>query len=286
MWHQVKSYGIVNRAVAFLFSQFNEKDSIDTSDCSLNPDAITLSEVDVDLQYPGKGPMYMGNSELNVVIKELKEHLVDKKKGYITLKSVYRMILSNHQMGAKKKKLLVNKTKLMYNHFLELAGGNQENMNQSFLESLTRKQFRPVYLWLFPMEPANNYEHEYAYFLPEEIQEKIEELRTSNSGTLKKDVFMEEYENMGGTRKFAEEFWTNLAGSLDTSEVSDISETLEKALMNYDLYRREDPEQDQHDGDSTIVTPQGHVSQPKRESNSVYHDEDVNEEAPQRKEEL
>lgn len=271
---------MVNRAVAFLFSQFNGQKSINTSDCPPKPDPVSLSDVDVDLQYPGSGPMSMGNSELSEVLEQLKKYAVSKKKRYITKKHIYNLIYNMHEHTPKRKELLVEKTKSMYNYFLQLAGGNQENMTQAFVDSLTREQVRPVYKWLFPMEPANFYEHEYAYFQPEELQEEVQNLLQSSKGVLKKGVFIEAYTKIGGTTRFAEEFWENLAGSLDTSEVSGdvVTTTLPKALEKYDLYRREDPEErEAFDDDSIIVTPQGHVSQPKSNSRGVYESQGTSE---------
>ena len=59
MWHQVKSYGVENRAVAFLFSQFIDRTDLNTSDCKEKEEPVLLSDVDVDLQYPGTGVMYL-----------------------------------------------------------------------------------------------------------------------------------------------------------------------------------------------------------------------------------
>lgn len=285
MWHQVKSFGEVNRAIAFLFSQFIERTELNMTGCEKkNQTPIPLSEVDVDLQYPGTGSMYMGHNELYTVMEELRENLVDEKKGYVTKRRVYSLIRMYHQMSAPNKDERVKKAKAMYAHFLALAGGTKENMNQSFVDNLTREQVRPCYLWAFPMEPANSYEHEYSYFLPETLTEILEEAIEYNGGKITKDAFLELYQQNGGTEKFAQEFWQNLAG--DSSEVSDFSETIEKAVAKYHYYRREDPERKEDNDEAVIVTPQGHTSQPKRETGGYDKSDEKEKEREINKDEL
>ena len=266
MWHQVKSYGEENRAVAFLFSQFEGRTELNMSDCKEKQKAVFLSQVDVDLQYSGTGIMSMGNNELESVMKDLQKTLVSKKKGYVTKKRVFSIIVMNHDMANKVKEMLIEKAEAMYKHFLKLAGGVKENMNQTFVDNLKRHEVRPCYKWMFPVEPSSSYEHEYSYFLPETVKEMIQGgLEESKDGKLKKDTLIKLYLEEGGTEKFAGELWDNLSGE-GKEETDAESMDLEKALKKYEFYRKEDPENEQEDDDdAVIITPQGHKSRPKRE---------------------
>ena len=278
MWHQVKSYGVENRAVAFLFSQFDGREELNMTDCQEKQEPVFLSQVDVDLQYPGTGLMYMGNNELESVMADIRDRLVDKKTGYVTKKRVYTMVLMNHDGGAHKvKERLVAKAKAMYIHLLQLAGGVKENMNQSFVDNLKRSDVRPCYHWIFPVEPSNSYDHEYSYFLPEVVEEIIQKgLEQSEDGKLQKDNFIKLYLEENGTEKFAEELWENLAGEGAQQTDAD-SMDMRKALKKYEDFRKEDPENDEEDDDAVIITPQGHKSQPKREQGGYGADKKTKE---------
>jgi len=277
MWHQVKSYGAVNRAVAFLFSQFEDKELNVTACSEKNQTPVFLSEVDVDLQYPGTGNMGMGGFELDALAREFNDKLVDKKVGHITKKRTYKFVRLNHEGSFKNKHLFVKKTKALYNHLLEIAGGIEKNMNQSFVESLTREQLRKTYDWVFAIEPSNSYEHEYSYFSPDHLRGIVEALlESSGRRTVEKQVFLDEYQNNGGTERFALEFWQNLAG--DANEVTDASKNIDKAVKKYVYYQKESTDQDDEDGDAVNITPQGHQTRPKNERGGYSNQEDPNEE--------
>ena len=173
MWHQVKSYGVENKAVAFLFSKFTDRTDLNMSDCKEKEEPVFLSDVDVDLQYPGTGLMYMGHRQLEVVMADLRKNLVSKKKGYVTKNRVYAMIIMEHEVANKVQEKILHKAKSMYEHFLKLAGGIKENMNQSFVDKLKRHEVRPCYNWLFPTEPTNSYDYEYSYLSPQDVAEII-----------------------------------------------------------------------------------------------------------------
>jgi len=276
MWHQVKSYGVENRAVAFLFSQFTGRTELNTTDCKEKEEPVFLSDVDVDLQYPGTGVMYMGHNELESVMAELRKSLVSKKKGYVTKKRVYTMIIMNHDVANKVQDKLLHKARSMYEHFLELAGGIKENMNQSFVDNLKRHEVRPCYKWMFPTEPSNSYEHEYSNFSPGNVAEIIQEtLEEDKEGKLKKENLIKRYVGGGGTEKFAQELWDNLAGE-GNEETDAESMDLKKALKKYEDHQREDPDNERDGDDDVIVTPQGHKSRPKSEEGG-YGDEDKEE---------
>ena len=261
MWHQVKSFGETNMAIAFLFSRFQDRKHLNTSDCPENIRPVRLSDVDVDLQYPGHGLMTMGNSEIEGIREEL-DLLLDEEKGYITKRNCYRLVYTGHQSGAKNKDLMLQKAKNMFAYLVSLAGGSKQNVTMEFIEGISRAQIRPLYKWLYPIEPANSYDHEYSVFLPEMIKERIHAIKMKNNGNIEKNIFIYNYQQMGGTLEFAENFWSKLAG--DQEVIQDVSKTIDIALEKYELYRRNDPEALKADEDAIIITPQGHKSQPKK----------------------
>lgn len=278
MWHQVKSYGESNKAIAFLFSQFNKHKNINTSECPEKVVSIPLSEVDVDLQYPGYGIMPMGNSEISAIKQDLPQ-LINETTGYVTKRSTFQVVYQGHESGAKNKELMVQKAKNMYAYLLEIAGGTKEKMTTDFLRNLTRAQIRPLYPWLFPIEPAGSYNHEYSVLLPEDLTDTIENMKSNNKGVLQKKDFLKVYQDIGGTLKFAENFWQKLAG--DKNEISDTSKTIADALAPYEYHRREDPDREVEDDDAVIVTPQGHKSQPKKMKGGYAQTKEEEEEEPE-----
>ena len=288
MWHQVKSYGVENKAVAFLFSKFTDRTDLNTSDCKEKEEPVLLSDVDVDLQYPGTGLMYMGHRQLEAVMDDLRKHLVCKKKGYVTKNRVYTMIIMKHEVANKVQEKMLRKARSMYDHFLKLAGGIKENMNQNFVDNLKRHEVRPCYNWLFPIEPSNSYEFEYSILSPQNVAEIIKQtLEEDKEGKLKKAKLINLYVGEGGTEKFAQELWNNLAGE-GNDETDAESMDLKKALKKYEDHQREDPDNENDGNDDVIVTPQGHKSQPKRRGGYVekYEEEEVDVPPENPKEEL
>ena len=273
-WHQVKSFGETNRAVAFLFSQFANANEINTTNCPRHLQNVLLSDVDVDLQYPGHGVMTMGNFEIKS-LHEMMYEAIDSKKGFITKKRVYRFVYENHRNGAINKDLILKKAKALFHYLLEIANGDAESMNEDFVRDLTRDQLRQTYQWIFPMEPANNYEHEYAHFTPEEIIELITDLTHDGAKSLFKEELVKEYQEKGGTAKFAEELWERLAGKEVSVTVTE--KNLAHATEKYEYFRRDKPDED-YDDEDTITTPQGHKSQPRKFTGG-YGDGDEGEKA-------
>ena len=262
MWHQVKSFGETNMAIAFHFKQFQGRKHLNTSDCPKNISPVKLSDVDADLKYPGHGLMTMGNADISEIQNEHLPELINRKKGHITKRNTYRVVYRGHSSGDKNMKLIKHKAKNLYNYLSELADGKAESVTHEFIQSISREQVRPVHQWLFPIEPENSCDNEYSVFEPEEITRIIEEIKERNNGKIGKKIFVDGYQKLGGTLKFAEEFWTRLAG--DKLEIKDTSKTIEYALENYELHRGNDPEAFNVGDDGTIITPQGHKSQPKR----------------------
>lgn len=290
MWHQVRSYGESNQAVAFLFSQFKGRKELNLTNCSEDHQKpIPLSEVDVDLQYPGTGVFFMGHNELESVMEDLNHEIVDKKKGYITKHSVYRFVYAQHREGYINKEIVKDKTMKIYEYLLSIAGEDKQAMNKSFVASLKRAQVRPMYPWFFPTEPASAYTHEYSYFTPEEVRENVLLAIDAYEGKMTKEQFLQFYKEMGGSEKLGQEFWGNLAGDAEEVSGDDITKNLDKALVKYEYYRREDPEREEEDEEAVIVTPQGHQSRPKHESGGyepVKVQDNINKKVQEKKDEL
>ena len=259
MWHQVKSLGETNMAIAFLFSQFRDRKHLNTSDCPENIRPIKLSDVDVDVQYPGHGLIPEGEIE---GIREQLVWLLDEEKGYITKRNCYRVVYGGHERGAKNKELILQKAKKLFAYLIGLAGGSKRNMTREFIEGISRAQIRPLHKWLLPVDPSSSYDYEYSVFLPEMIKARIDAIKMENNGNIEKNLFIYNYQEMGGTLEFADTFWSKLAG--DQEVIQDVSKTIDYALEKYELYRLDDPEALKADEDATIITPQGHKSQPKK----------------------
>lgn len=208
---------------------------------------------------------------------------VTDRSGKITLKSVYRAVLEGHSSGTADKELMKEKTIQLYKHLLKAAGGDKSKMGEDVIAALTRDEVRYTFGLIQILDPNNALTHEYSAIVPEEITMYIKDAMTENKGQLTKEAFYNIYEeNLGGTRKYADEFWQRLAG--EKPVVMDLSKTIDAALRPHEKYRRDKPENDASD-DDTITTPQGHQSRPKKEQGGYSDKLDGQEEDDEEEEE-
>lgn len=239
MYHQVKSYGTMNTAVAMLLSRF---DNINESRASFDDcpsEFLPLSKIDVDLQYPGKGNMFMGYSELDEVRKTLLDIQTDANE------DIFQSILQavdlkdHHPMSPKEKaeKLL---------KILQTGSAGKE-ITRETINKLPRSALREASYLVEPLLPSNTYEYEYFQISPREIATILERLVRKGDGIVKRKDFIKQYqEEVGGSEMFGNAFFDDLAGKgADKVQKDVLVETFVSAAKKYD--RSENDQGDEGD---------------------------------------
>lgn len=233
MYHQVKSYGTMNTAVAFLFSRFDKIKANRTKfdDCPSKP--LPLSEIDVDWQYPGKDMMYMGYSELKSIRARL--YVLPAKTEKKTLENILRAVENNdyHPIPAKEKaeKLV----KILKN------GDPNAKITRKLIKSLPRSAIREAGYLTEPLLPSNTYDYEYFQISPREIADLLSILVKKNNGVVTRDDFVAQYqERLWGSEMFGNSIFDDLAGKGEMKVGSgDIRKNFQSAAKKFDRVEKE-----------------------------------------------
>lgn len=240
MYHQVKSYGTNNFAVSLLFSRFDDRKSLNFSDCANEslPEQQhkSLGSFDVDWQYPGTGVMTMGEPDLEHVKFQL--YSLIKQKGMFA-KNLAQKILKEIYDG-KDDVWLLEKAEQVYSKMKNLLG---HDLNKDNVKSMTKEALRIFALVLQPIDASNTYDHEYLYVSPHDIKYLVEGM-LKKDGKLSRVVFVQMYQQkLYGTAKFAEEFFNKIAGeSENEASKEQVERNMHEALEKYLLYQRNEPE--------------------------------------------
>ena len=211
MYHQVKSYGTMNTAVAMLFSRFDHIQQNKTRFTDCPSKSLPLRDIDVDLQFSGKGMMSMGYSELRNVRKQLMANVDDNDK------STYKHILEavtikdGHPLSPKERA-----EGLM--SILKKHGKSAKRITRKLVKALPRSAIREASFLIEPFLPSNSYDYEYFQISPREIAELLSILVKKGNGVVKRDDFLKQYqERLWGSEKFGDSFFDDLAGKGSTS---------------------------------------------------------------------
>ena len=205
MYHQVKSFGTMNTAVAILFSRFDKPSERKPSYSDCPSEFLPLSKIDVDWQYPGKGAMSMGYPELS----EIRDHLIQLVGG--SSEKLYQRIVQAvdlkdfHPLNAteKARQLLA----------LLNEGDSNKKVNKKFIKQLPRSLLRKAAFLVEPVIPSNTYEYEFFYISPREIAELLSILVKKGDGIVQRKNFIEQYqERLWGSSKIASLLFDDLAG--------------------------------------------------------------------------
>lgn len=204
MYHQVKSYGTMNTAVAMLFSRFDRinQSRLKFDDC---PSAfLPLHEIDVDWQYPGKGKMFMGHSELrqtrNMLLSlsgKANKNLYQRALQLVTLNDY------NPMKPEEKARKLLN---IIQN------GKSNQRVTRERIKNLPRSALREAALLVEALIPSNTYEYEYFQISPADIANLLSILVKIGNGVVKRKIFISQYQDkLWGSERIANLFFDNLA---------------------------------------------------------------------------
>ena len=228
MYHQVKSFGTMNTAVALLFSRFDKiiPKKVKFTDCP--SEFLPLSEIDVDWQYPGKGIMFMGYSELDEVKQGLLG-LFEGKSANLFQNILKAVTLKDfHPMNATERaeKLL----KILKN------GDENKKITRKSVLQLPRIALREAGFLIEPLIPSNTYDYEYFQISPSEIAELLSILVKQGKGIVKRNDFVVQYqERLWGSEKFGNSLFDDLAGeNIEEVTKEDIVKNFHIAAKKFD----------------------------------------------------
>jgi len=241
MYHQVKSFGTMNTAVAILFSRFDKPSERKASYNDCPSDFLPLSKIDVDWQYPGKGAMSMGYPELS----EIRDSLAQMVGG--SSKKLYQRIVQAvdlkdfHPLNAteKARQLLV----------LLSDGDSNKKIDKKLIKQLPRSLLRKAAFLVEPLIPSNTYEYEFFHISPREIAELLSILVKKGEGIVQRKNFIEQYqERLWGSSKIAGLLFDDLAGK-EAEKVAkeDIVKNFYIAAKKFDKEERSEQTGDESD---------------------------------------
>eukprot|EP00794_Sanderia_malayensis_P019469 gene19469-21392_t len=204
-YHQVNSLPGLNLAMTILFSRFDYDKPKHFKDCNADTEKFTpLADFDVDWQYPGKGYMTMGYTELFVTKSNL-YHLVKKNK--LTAKKL--LALSPTRVDPLTGKRINVK-------YLEKVIGVKSGgvITQGLIKKLTKSQLRKI--GVNQIFGYNTYDYE-LYKISMYSIARLLAVLAKDSGdniVIKKDSFVDGYmKNLYGTKKLGERLFSELAGN-------------------------------------------------------------------------
>ena len=233
MYHQVKSYGTMNTAVAFLFSRFDSIKANGTKfdDCPSQP--LPLSEIDVDWQYPGKGMMYMGYSELRSIRRGLYRLPAMTEKD--TFKNILQAVENNDYHPIPTKEKAETLVRILKN------GDPNVKITRKLIKSLPRSAIREAAYLTEPLLPSNTDDYEYFQISPREIAELLSILLKKNNGIVAREDFVGQYqERLWGSEMFGNSIFDDLAGKGEMKVGSDdIRKNFQSAAKKFDRVEKE-----------------------------------------------
>ena len=267
MYHQVKSYGTMNTAVAILFSRFDKVSPKETNFSNCPSDFLPLSQIDVDWQYPGKGMMFMGYPEL----KSIRNNLV----GIVSRKNekLYDRIL---QAVSLKDFNPMNATEKTERLLALLQDGNpKRKISKKYIKELPRNVLREAGLLIEPFIPSNSYDYEFFQISPGEIAQLLSILVKESNGIVKRERFVDQYqERLWGSKKFGDLFFDDLAGErAEKVTKEDIVKNFYIAAKKFDKRELTNPDGDE-DNEEDDENPEKDDGNPEKDDEDPDKDDE------------
>lgn len=232
-YHQVNSSGTHNMAVSLLFSRFDDRDSLDFSDCddsSNYKNGKSLSEFDVQLVWRGKGSMVMGRADLELGYREqfLEAAREAELEGYKIDFDLWSQMLSDNVPVEKD----IMRSGDIKKGFQLIDKDGDGFMSVQELEGLTRRELLAISDEIEPWEPSNEYEYEYSIVPFEKVWGLIR-AAMQYLQVLTIDEWLKYYTKMGGSTHFGTMTFHRLSAGKDSVRCSDLTlEGIHKALDN------------------------------------------------------
>ncbi|XP_065842446.1 uncharacterized protein [Oscarella lobularis] len=243
-WHQVRSYGTHNLAVAILFRRIQSfREDVGGGDCS-NPSYIPLSDYYVVWKFNGSGLMSMGNMD----IEAMRESFLRGKddEGKAKLSDLYDSLVEIWEFMPEPGR--TRSFERLHEVFSILDPDGDGYTTEAIVRALTRDQLKEMALVLEPAEPVNTYDYEYALLNADQIERLVEDL--ADKRKLTRENFVEAYtrkDGLYGTEKFAHRFFDELdkeeKGYVDHLELT--GGLLDLALLPYRMHELREAKMEQ-----------------------------------------
>eukprot|EP00794_Sanderia_malayensis_P019468 gene19468-21391_t len=229
-YHQVNSLPGFNLAMTILFSRFDYDKPKNFKDCNADTERFTpLTDFDVDWQYPGKGYMTMGYSEL-----------------FTTKSNLYQFAKSNDLTAKTFLALSLTKTDPFTGtefdvKYVEKMFGIKRGdvITKSVIKKLTKDQLRKIAIMQQQEFSWNTYNYELYKISPHDIARLLAVLAKDSGDNIviKKDPFVDGYmKSLYGTKKFGERLFSELAGNDNEAtqiNKNDVLKNFESAANRY-----------------------------------------------------
>ncbi|XP_076807053.1 uncharacterized protein LOC143450411 [Clavelina lepadiformis] len=231
-YHQVDSVGPINLAVSILFGRMDGKESIDTSDCHDEIDYKSiryLSDFDVMWKWAGKGVMSMGYGDFEENYRKELIELANERD--ITTERINEMKLE--MIGERLSFGDMDKA------FSYLDLNDDGKITISELKEVNRTQLAKFALEIEVYEPSNTYDFEYSYVSYDFVLAILKQVLKFKE-SFSRNYWIKVYQRVShGTKEFANEIFTGLAGSEDNDMVysKDVTtDVIKHALRNWLRY--------------------------------------------------
>lgn len=211
-WHQVRSYGTKNMAVSVLFSRLKE---VDLEECDqIQPEFIALSDSQMVFRYDGFGDQTMGNTDPF----ELKETLIEvcQENGKLTAATIHETLLQAYnefeETDVQPAELDSKINKDISGQMMTILGGsNKGEVSCDVIKGLTLDTMT-LLADVMDNDPANTESYEYARYEARDIinlvSAVVEEAYELNDGIVTSQMFIDQYQTIGGSKKVAKEIFS------------------------------------------------------------------------------
>nr|XP_039251097.1 uncharacterized protein LOC120328635 [Styela clava] len=209
-YHQVESHGTNNLAISLLFARFDNRKSLDFSDCTGNIDyqkARPLSEYNVQLVWKGTGMMVMGRSDLEEqyrasLLKLTNDH--ESKGKLCNLESIEKMFWEIAPPEGQRMLGDMNKA------FLIMDKNKDGYISNKEIAALTIDELRLIGDEVSMYEPSNSYKFEYSIISFENVWAALH-YYLHEYDSIDRDLWISKYKLLGGTEEFGDEIFDKLS---------------------------------------------------------------------------
>ncbi|XP_065063721.1 uncharacterized protein LOC135690182 [Rhopilema esculentum] len=208
-YHQVNSLPGFNLAVTILFSRFDFDRPTNFKDCNSTNEKFTpLNHFDIDWQYPGRGYMTMGYSELFGTKSSLFQ---DAKRRKLKVDDVLETFSSSED--------LFTGERIDRNYVAKLFGiAPNDVITKAHVMKLKKAQLRKIGVAIQGVMASNSYDYEYYKISPRDIARLVAVL-VKRDGALRKDSFVDWYvKKLYGTKLYGDKLFEHIAGK-DSEQV-------------------------------------------------------------------
>ncbi|KAK2547733.1 Bifunctional peptidase and arginyl-hydroxylase JMJD5 [Acropora cervicornis] len=236
-WHQVRSWGYMNSAVAIWFSQLKQfsQEGCDKQDqIAFTP----MNQVPILWRYSGHGSLSQGHMDVHILRRFLLT-LADGE-GKIRLDNFVDQFF-NSESDNKREIMKLDEQKRAKALVAYLDPDDKGFITKEYLQNLSIDQLKDILLFIDPNDVSNTEELEYSHIEALDIERLLVECYDSQ-GIFDEEKFISHYmEDLGGTHKKAWEIVENLRAANKDVSLADPASLIPQVLHKFYSSRVHDP---------------------------------------------